>query len=157
MSIAVFPGSFDPITLGHLDIVRRAAQVFDKVYVAILDNPGKEGERFSVEERLELIRDAIADIPNACADSSSGLLVEYCRSVGASVIIRGIRSGSDVEYEAMLEAVNTRIAPEISTVYLIAKAEHAYISSSLVRQLMDIGISIDGLVPNADHIILRRE
>ncbi|MBO4563668.1 MAG: pantetheine-phosphate adenylyltransferase [Clostridia bacterium] len=156
MSIAVFPGSFDPITIGHLDIIRRAAQVFDKIYVAILDNPGKESE-FTVEERLELINDAIKDIPNAVADSSAGLLVDYCRDVGANVIIRGLRNGSDVEYEAMLEAVNTRIAPEISTVYLISKGEHAHISSSLVRQLIQIGISIDGLVPNADHIILRRE
>lgn len=155
MSIAVFPGSFDPITSGHLDIVKRAAAVFDKVYVSILDNPGKESE-FSVEERLELINDAIKDIPNAEAASSSGLLVDHCRSVGAGVIIRGIRTGADVDYEAMLEAVNTRIAPEISTVYLISKPEHAYISSSLVRQLLKIGIGIEGLVPNADHIILRR-
>ena len=157
MSIAVFPGSFDPITTGHLDIVRRAASVFDKVCVAILDNPGKGGERFSVEERKELIRDAISDIPNAFVESSEGLLVDFCRSIGAGVIVRGIRSGSDVEYEAMLEAVNNRIAPEIATVYLISQAEYAYISSSLVRQLMDIGISIEGLVPNADHIILRRD
>ncbi|MCR5809714.1 MAG: pantetheine-phosphate adenylyltransferase [Clostridiales bacterium] len=156
MSIAVFPGSFDPITNGHVDIVKRAANVFDKVYVSILDNPGKGGE-FTVEERLELIRDAVKDIPNAVADASSGLLVDYCRSIGADVIVRGIRTGSDVEYEAMLEAVNSRIAPEISTVYLISKPEFTYISSSLVRQLIKIGISIEGLVPNADHIILRRE
>lgn len=156
MSIAIFPGSFDPITTGHLDIVKRASAVFDKVYVSILDNPGKEGELFSVEERLELIRDAIKDIHNAEASASSGLLVDYCRSIGANVIVRGIRTGADVDYEAMLEAVNTRIAPEISTVYLISKPEHAYISSSLVRQLLKIGIGIDGLVPNADHIILRR-
>ncbi|MBO4548121.1 MAG: pantetheine-phosphate adenylyltransferase [Abditibacteriota bacterium] len=154
--VAVYPGSFDPITCGHVDIVKRAASVFDKVYVSILDNPGKE-TAFSVEERLELIRDAIKDIPNAAADASSGLLVDYCRSVGAGVIVRGIRNGGDVEYEAMLEAVNSRIAPEISTVYLISKPEYTYISSSLVRQLIKIGISIEGLVPNADHIILRRQ
>ena len=156
MSIAVFPGSFDPITSGHLDIVKRAAAVFDKVYVSILDNPGKEESAFSVDERLELIRDAIKDIPNAEACASSGLLTEHCRNVGAGVIIRGIRTGADVDYEAMLEAVNTRIAPEIATVYMISKPEHAYISSSLVRQLLKIGIGIEGLVPNADHIILSR-
>ncbi len=155
MSIAVFPGSFDPITVGHVEIVRRAAQVFDKVYVTILANPGKD-EEFTVEERLELIRDGIKDIPNACADSSCGLLVDYCRSVGASVIVRGIRTGGDVDYEATLEEVNSRIAPDITTVYLISKAEYAHISSSLVRQLIKIGISIDGLVPNADHKLLRR-
>lgn len=156
MSTAVFPGSFDPITVGHVDIIKRAANVFDRVIVAILDNPGK-GEEFSVEDRLVLIRDAISDIPNAEADSSRGLLVDYCRSVGANVIVRGLRTGGDVDYEATLEEVNTRIAPEISTVYLISKAEYAHISSSLVRQLMKIGISIEGLVPNADHILLRRD
>ncbi len=156
MSAAVFPGSFDPITVGHLDIIKRAAQVFDTVYVSILDNPGKDSERLSVEDRLELISDAIKDIPNAIAKASSGLLVDHCREVGANVIIRGIRTGADVDYEAMLEEVNTRIAPDITTVYLISKAEYTHISSSLVRQLIKIGISIDGLVPNADHLILRR-
>ena len=156
MSVAVFPGSFDPITVGHVDIIKRAAQVFDIVYVSILDNPGKDSERLSVEDRLELIRDAIKDIPNAKASSSEGLLVDHCRELGAGVIIRGIRTGADVDYEAMLEEVNTRIAPDITTVYLISKAEYAHISSSLVRQLIKIGISIEGLVPNADHIILRR-
>lgn len=156
MSTAVFPGSFDPITVGHVDIIKRAAKVFDKVYVAILDNPGK-GSEYTVEERLELISDAVSGMPNVVADSSSGLLVDYCRSVGANVIVRGIRNGADVDYEAMLEAVNDRIAPDISTVYLISKGEYAHISSSLVRQLIKIGISIEGLVPNADHIILRRE
>ena len=156
MSTAVFPGSFDPITVGHVDIIKRAAKVFDKVYVAILDNPGK-GSEYTVEERLELISDAVSGMSNVVADSSSGLLVDYCRSVGANVIVRGIRNGADVDYEAMLEAVNDRIAPDISTVYLISKGEYAHISSSLVRQLIKIGISIEGLVPNADHIILRRE
>lgn len=156
MRTAVFPGSFDPFTIGHLDIVKRASGVFDRVYVTILDNPGKAYE-FTVEDRLRLIQDAIGDIPNAKADVGSGLLVDYCRKMGADVILRGIRNGSDVEYEAMLEAVNTRIAPEITTVYLISKPEHTYISSSLVRQLLKIGISIEGLVPDADHIILRRE
>lgn len=155
MTKAVFPGSFDPFTIGHLDIVKRAAKVFDEVIVAIFDNPGK-GTDFSLGDRLELIADAVKDIPNVSIDSSSGLLVDYLRSVGANVIVRGIRNGSDVEYETMLEAVNDRIAPEITTVYLISRPEHSYISSSLVRQLLKIGISIDGLVPNADHIILRR-
>ncbi|MBQ3849739.1 MAG: pantetheine-phosphate adenylyltransferase [Clostridia bacterium] len=155
MSIAVFPGSFDPITVGHVEIVKRAAKIFDRVYVSILENPGK-GSEFSVEDRLELINDAIKDIPNAVSDAYAGLLVDYCRRKGANVIVRGIRTGNDVDYEAMLESVNNRIAPEITTVYLISGAEYMHISSSLVRQLMKIGISIDGLVPNADHKLLRR-
>lgn len=155
MSAAVFPGSFNPFTIGHLDIVRRASNVFDKVYVSILDNPGKEYE-FSLEDRLELIRDAVKDIPNVIVTCGSGLLVEHCRSLGVNVILRGIRNGADVEYENMLESVNTRVDPGITTMYLLAKPEHSFISSSLVRQLLKIGISIDGLVPNADHKILRR-
>ena len=155
MSAAVFPGSFNPFTIGHLDIVRRASTVFDSVYVSILDNPGKEYE-FSLEDRLELIRDAVKDIPNVIVTSGSGLLVEHCRSLGVNVILRGIRNGADVEYENMLESVNTRVDPGITTMYLLAKPEHSFISSSLVRQLIKIGISIDGLVPNADHKILRR-
>ena len=155
MTRAVFPGSFDPFTVGHLDIVERASKVFDEVYVSIFDNPGK-GTAFSLEERLELIRDAVKDIPNVVVGHSGGLLVDYCRENGINVIVRGIRNGSDVEYEAMLEAVNSRIAPEIPTVYLISKPEHAYLSSTLVRQLINIGIGIDGLVPNADHKYLRR-
>lgn len=155
MSTAVFPGSFDPFTVGHLDVVERASKIFDRLYVSVLDNPGKSTE-FSLDERLELIKDAVGHISNVTVDSSSGLLVDYCKSVGANVIVRGIRTGSDVEYESMLESVNNRICPEIATVYLLSKPEHAYLSSSLVRQLMKIGISIDGLVPDADHIILRR-
>lgn len=155
MTTAVFPGSFDPITVGHVDLVRRAAQVFDKVYVSILDNPGK-GCSFTMEERLELVRDAVKDIPNAFVASSTGLLVDHCHEIGATVIVRGIRAGNDVDYEATLEEVNTRIDPSITTVYLISKAEYSHVSSSLVRQLIKIGISIEGVVPNADHKILRR-
>ena len=91
MSIAVFPGSFDPITVGHVEIVKRAAKIFDRVYVSILENPGK-GSEFSVEDRLELINDAIKDIPNAVSDAYAGLLVDYCRRKGANVIVRGIRT-----------------------------------------------------------------
>lgn len=155
MTTAVFPGSFDPITVGHVDLIKRAAQVFDRVYVSILDNPGKDYE-FSVEARLELIKDAVGEIPNVCVSRSEGLLIDHCREIGANVIVRGLRTGADVDYEATLEEVNTRIDPSISTVYLISKPEYAHISSSLVRQLIKIGISIEGLVPNADHITLRR-
>lgn len=157
MSIAVFPGSFDPVTVGHVDIIQRAAAVFDKVVVAITPNPGKSACMFTAEQRLELLRDAVGDIKNVeLAVCTHNVLVEYCRSIGAGVMVRGIRSGGDVDYESMLEQVNCRLAPEIHTVYLIARPEHAFISSSLVRQLIETGISIEGLVPNADHKSLRR-
>ena len=155
MGIAVFPGSFDPITVGHIDVISRAALLFDTVYVAVLDNPAKQ-TRFSLQQRRRLIQNAISGISNVKVGSHDGLLVDYCRSVGASCIIRGIRTGDDVAYEIMLEAVNNRLAPDIVTVCLLSKPEHSYISSSLVRQLIDIGISIDGLVPNADDIYLSR-
>lgn len=157
MSIAVFPGSFDPVTVGHADIIKRASAIYDKLIVAITANPGKSGSMFTVEERLELLRDCVGGIPNVELGVCGGILVEYCRGVGASVIVRGIRSGADVEYESMLEQVNNRLAPEITTMYLLARPEHAYISSNLVRQLISTGISIEGLVPNADHKIIRRE
>lgn len=157
MSIAVFPGSFDPVTVGHVDIIRRAASVFDKVVVAITPNPGKSACEFTVEERTELLSEAVGDIKNAeIAVCTNSVLVEYCRSIGASVMVRGIRTGSDVEYESMLEQVNTRLAPEVQTVYILARPEHAFISSSLVRQLISTGISIEGLVPNADHKYFKR-
>lgn len=157
MNIAVFPGSFDPVTVGHVDIIRRAALIFDTVVVAVTPNPGKSGSMFTVDERLELLHDAVGDIENVRIEvCTCGILVEYCRAIGAKVIVRGIRSGADVDYESMLEQVNDRLAPEIHTMYLLARPEHAYISSNLVRQLIETGISIEGLVPNADHKLLRR-
>ena len=157
MSIAVFPGSFDPVTVGHVDIIKRASAMFEKLFVTVTKNPGKDEGAFSVEQRLELLRDAVGYIDNIELGVCEGILVEYCRSVGAEVIVRGIRSGSDVEYELMLESVNTRLDPGIQTVYLLARPEHAYISSNLVRQLLKTGISIEGLVPNADHKSFRGE
>ena len=157
MTTAVFPGSFDPVTVGHVDIIKRAALIFDRVLVTVTPNPGKAGSMFTVEERLELLKDAVGGIENVQSGvCECGVLVEHCRMVGASVIVRGIRGGADVDYESMLEQVNDRLAPEIHTVYLLARPEHAYISSNLVRQLIESGISIEGLVPNADHKLLRR-
>lgn len=156
MSIAICAGSFDPFTVGHLDIVRRGAAKFDIMYVSICWNPGKQGERFSLEDRLTLIRDAVKDLDNVRVTSFSGLLVDYCREIGADCIVRGIRNGSDVEYERMLESVNHRLDSRLETVYLLARPELAYISSSLVWQLMNLNISIDGLVPNAEHIIFTK-
>ncbi len=153
--IAVFPGSFDPITVGHMDIITRAAAMFDRLYVCVSANPGKSA-LFSAEERLELVRDAINGLPNVTAEADPGIMVEYCRRVGAGCVIRGIRNGDDIAYEASLEAVNRRLAPEVQTVYLLARPEHTYISSKLVRQLIGIEIGIEGLVPNADHRLFRK-
>ena len=148
---AIFAGTFDPFTLGHLDIVNRAAKVFDFVHISILYNPGKDGELFTVSEREDLIRDAVSGIENVDVMSFDGLLTEHAKQLGAGCIIRGIRNGSDVDYESMLEQVNNRLAPEIQTLYMISDPKLAYISSSLVRQLISIGIDISELVPNAAH------
>ena len=112
MSVAVFAGTFDPFTVGHLDIVRRASTHFETLYVSVCPNPGKQLPRFSLEQRLELIRDAVRGIDNVHVAHFEGLLVEHCRLVGADCIVRGIRSGQDVEYERMLESVNKNIVKE---------------------------------------------
>lgn len=154
MSIAVFAGTFDPFTAGHLDIVRRAAPRFEKLYISICRNPAKEHTRFTLEERLELIRDAIGGIENVDVAYFDGLLVDYCRSVNADTIVRSIRNGSDVDYERQLETVNLQLAPGIETMFFLSKPELAYISSTFVRTLMDLKISIEKLVPNANHTII---
>ena len=156
MSVAVFAGTFDPFTVGHLDIVRRASTHFETLYVSVCPNPGKQLPRFSLEQRLELIRDAVRGIANVRVAHFEGLLVEHCRLIGADCIVRGIRSGQDVEYERMLEAVNKKLDSRIETIFLLSKPEYCHISSSLVRQLMDINIGIEDLVPNAENGIFKR-
>lgn len=155
MKSCIFAGSFDPFTIGHLDIVKRAAHLFDKVHIVILYNPGKNAAMFSVDERVELIQDAVSDVKNVTVSQFDGLLVNYCRLVGAKFIVRGIRSGSDVEYEHMLEAVNKKLDDSIETVYMLSKPEYAHISSSLVRQLIELKIGIEDMIPNANHNIIK--
>lgn len=154
---ALFAGTFDPFTIGHLDIVTRAATHFDELFVSILYNPGKETRMFTVEQSEELIKEAVLDIPNVTVCHYNGLLVEQARLLGANCIIRGIRNGSDVEYERMLEAVNRKLDDKIETMYLLSKPEHSHISSSLVRQLISLGISIEDLVPNPYNVIYKKE
>lgn len=154
MSIAVFAGTFDPFTAGHFDIVKRAAPRFKKLYVAICRNPAKDHTRFTLEERLELINDAVDGIENVEVAFFEGLLVDYCRSVHADTIVRSIRNGSDVDYERQLETVNLQLEPGIETMFFLSRPELAYISSTFVRSLMDLKISIEKLVPNANHSII---
>ena len=142
---AIFAGSFDPFTIGHLDIVQRAAKCFEHVFISILYNPGKDTCMFSVDERETLICDAVSGIPN--------ITVTHARSLGADCIIRGIRTGGDVDYERMLETVNHKLDGEMETLYLLSKPEHSHISSSLVRQLLMLHIGIEDIVPNADNTI----
>lgn len=157
MHIGVFAGTFDPFTVGHLDVVKRAVPHFDRLIVTVCVNPGKGDAMFSLEERKALIVDAVKDIDNVEVTMFGGVLIEYCRSVGASCLVRSIRSGSDVDYERMLESVNLRLDPGIQTFFLLSKPELAHISSSLVRQLIGLGIAIDDLVPNAENTIIKNK
>jgi pantetheine-phosphate adenylyltransferase len=143
---AICPGSFDPVTNGHLDIVRRAAQTFDHVIVAILTNPRKQA-LFTVEERLEMLRLSVKDLPNVTVDAADGLLVDYARRQGARVIVKGLRPIQDFEYEWQMGMVNKDLGPEIETYFLMSRMEYSYLSSSIVRELASYGGDIEKLVP----------
>ena len=141
--IAVFAGSFDPFTLGHLDIVRRAASLFDELYVLLAVNASKK-YYFDEATRAEMVRKAVADIPNVKVDCYDGLTVDFAKRVGAKFLVRGIRGASDVEYEQTVAWNNKVLCPEIETVFLSSASEHLAVSSSVVRELLKAGIANDG-------------
>jgi len=145
-SLAVFPGSFDPITNGHLDIVDRGLAVFDRVRMAILMNPEKQ-PLFTVEERVAIIREAYRGNPRVDVDTFSGLLVDYAERAGASVIIRGIRAISDFEYEFQMALMNRRLNPQIETVFMMPAESYSYVSSRLVKEVFQLGGRVSDLVP----------
>ena len=144
--LAVFPGSFDPLTNGHLDIVKRGLAVFDRVRLAILVNSEKK-PLFSVEERLAILREAFRGSPRLEVDTFSGLLVDYARSVGATVIIRGLRAISDFEYEFQMALMNRRLDPRIETVFMMPAESYSYVSSRLVKEVFGLGGRVSDLVP----------
>ena len=150
MRVGVYPGTFDPITNGHVDIIRRAASVFERIVVAVLANPRKT-PLFPVDERIELIRTALADagIGTDRVDVASfdGLTVDFCRSVGASAIVRGLRAISDFELEMQLAHNNRVLAPDVDSVFFMTSVENGYVSSSLVKEIASFGGSVDGMVP----------
>lgn len=143
---AVVPGTFDPITLGHLDILRRTAQLCRRVVVAVGTAPGKSCW-FSVEERCELVVTACAELPAVQVDKLDGLLVHYARDHGAAVIVKGLRTVTDFDYELQMAQVNRQLGPEIETLFLATSAEHAYLSSSVARELAQYGGSLEQIVP----------
>ena len=150
---AVVPGSFDPITLGHLDIVRRACDRFDRVVVAVLENPRKEG-LFSVDERIELIRAVAGDVANLEIDRFEGLLVDFCNARGIGIVCKGLRAVSDFEYELQMAQMNHRIGG-IETVFMSTSPEHSYLSSSLVKEVARFGGPLGGTVPDVVADALR--
>jgi pantetheine-phosphate adenylyltransferase len=143
--VAVYPGVFDPVTLGHLDIIRRGARLFDRLVVAVALNPEKDS-LFPIEERLAMVREAVADVPGAAVDSYEGLTVEFVRRHGASVILRGLRQHADFEYEYQLALTNRTISG-VETVFVMADERVAYISSRLVREVARLGGDVSKLVP----------
>ncbi len=144
--IAIYPGSFDPITTGHLDLIERGARLFDRVVVSVLRNESKK-PLFSVAERMEMLCEAVLHLPNVEVDCFNGLLVHYASAKDATVLIRGIRAISDYEYELQMAHMNRRLAPTVETIFLMAREAHSFISSRLVKDVMALGGNISGLVP----------
>ena len=147
MKTAIYPGSFDPVTLGHLDIIRRAAACFDKVYVCVMVNAEKKNPMFTPQERLELIRRSVADIPNVEVDSSRELLADYARSKGDCVIVKGLRAGSDFENEFQMALINRKINPELDTMFLTSEHQFTYLSSSMVKELGSYDVDLADFLP----------
>ncbi|HVV81542.1 MAG TPA: pantetheine-phosphate adenylyltransferase [Kofleriaceae bacterium] len=147
--VAVYPGTFDPITNGHLDILERALELFDRLVVTIAVNPRKQ-PLFSVEERIGFIRDALPQFHDRISFAANdGLLVEFCKSQGARVIVRGLRATADFEYEFQFSHMNRRLAPEIDTVFFMTDERNHYVSSSLVKEVASLGGDVTGLVPTS--------
>ncbi len=146
MNAAIYPGTFDPLTFGHLDVMERAARIFDRVVVSVGVNASKK-PLFSVEERMELVRQVTGHIPNLEVDCFDGLLMEYCRNKGILAVIRGLRAFSDFEYEFQMALTNRKLAPEVETIFLMPKETHSYLSSSMVRGIAAMRGNIDDFVP----------
>lgn len=155
MKIAVYPGSFDPATNGHIDIIERAAKIFDLVYVAIIVNPEKT-PYFDIDERKKMLKDAVRKIKKARVDSFDGLLVDYAASKKACAIVRGLRAVSDFDYEFQMALTNLRMRPEIETIFIMTDYKYSYLSSSLVKQISSLGGNVSGLVPRAVLNMLKK-
>ena len=150
MTIALYPGTFDPITNGHIDVVKRAAQLFDKVVVAVYGGSFKS-VMFSTSERVALCKEALASAPNAETVEFSGLVVSYAESIGADVMMRGLRAGADFENEFDMALMNKKLAPTIETVFLMTAMEWQFLSSSRIKEVAALGADVSGLVP--PHVV----
>jgi pantetheine-phosphate adenylyltransferase len=155
-AIAVCPGSFDPITYGHLDIIKRGAKVFDQLNVVVLNNSAKQ-PLFSVDERIELIKEVTKDISNVKVDSFQGLLVDYAKSVNASAIIRGLRAVSDFEYEMQITSMNRVLDDEIETFFIMTNNQYSFLSSSIVKEVAKYNGKISELVPHTVEQALKEK
>ena len=150
-TIAICPGSFDPITIGHLDIISRSAKMFSKVIVVVMTNANKSGGSFTVEERVEMIKKSVKDIPNVEVDYFGGLLADYAAHKNAKAIIKGLRAVTDFEYEFQMALTNKKLNPNVETLFLTTSAENMYLSSSMVKQIASMGGDIADFVPPVIH------
>jgi len=146
MKTAIYPGSFDPVTFGHIDIIKRASQIFDNLTVAVLNNKGKT-PLFSVNERVKILEEVVKDLPNVNVISYEGLLVDFAKQSGANVIIRGLRAVTDFEYELQLSQTNRKLCDDVDTIFLTTALEYAYLSSSTVKEVASFGGDISKFVP----------
>ncbi|WP_280769102.1 pantetheine-phosphate adenylyltransferase [Salipaludibacillus daqingensis] len=145
-TIAVIPGSFDPVTLGHVDIISRGAKVFDHVIVSVLNNQKKQ-PLFTIDERMTLLRESTKSLQNVEVDSFNGLLIDYVREKGANTIIKGLRAVSDFEYELQMAAINRKLDDNVETFFMMTNNKYSYLSSSIVKEVAKYGAPIDDLVP----------
>lgn len=157
MKIALYPGSFDPITNGHLDVAQRAADLFDKVIIAIYDGPPKRGALFTTAERVSLARAAVSLDKRLSVETYQGLTIEFARRIGARILVRGLRIGGDFEYELQLAHMYRKLAPEIEVVSLMTSSQYSFVSSSLVREVAGLGGEVAEFVPPAVAVALRQK
>lgn len=148
MTRAIYPGSFDPVTLGHLDIIKRASKIFDELIVGVLNNNSKS-PLFSVEKRVKMLNDVVKDLPNVKVMSFEGLLVDFARKVDAQIIVRGLRAVTDFEYELQMSQTNTVLNENVDTIFFTTSLEYAYLSSSTVREAAYFGADISKFVPES--------
>ena len=148
MRVAICPGSFDPITLGHLNIIRRTSCIFDEVVVCVMKNASKTSPMFSIEERAEMVSRTVARFPNVRVETPDGLLAEYAKKYKNAVVVKGLRAASDFDYEFQMNLINKKINPDMETMFLTASEKYTFLSSSIVREMAKYGADLKGLVPD---------
>lgn len=156
MKLVIYPGTFDPITNGHLDIIQRAVTLFDQIIVAVTDNLSKQ-PLFSREERVQMIQASVSDLPNVTVDSFQGLLVDYAKRKKAGAVLRGLRATLDFEYEFQMALINRKLAPEISTIFLMTHERYAYLNSTIVKELARFGTDVSCFIPSIVQVKLKEK